>query len=763
VNKSEILEFIKSSPTPVTKRDVARAFHISGSGPRTAVKGILKHLEDEGLIVKIGGSYTVPDGLPAATVIEVSDIDIDGDLFARPVDWNAEFQGEPPRILIVPDKKNLPALKIGDRLLARLRRVEGGEYEARTIRRMDAVQNQVMGLLKIQKNRIILQPADKKEKYEFEIAQQDLNGAQDGDLVVGEIQPSRGRLNKRARIVQILGQRDDPKAISLISMHEVGLRAEFPEKVIKDTDGMVVPPIKGREDLRRIPLVTIDGADARDFDDAVFAEKLDDGGFHLIVAIADVAYYVRTGMALDNEAQRRGNSTYFPDRVVPMLPEALSNDLCSLRPREDRACLAVHMYIDREGKLKSYKFVRGLMRSEARLIYEQVQAAIDGQTDDTTGPLLEPVIKPLYEAYAVLGRARQKRGALELDLPEKQVIIDEKGNMTGVRLRARYDSHKLIEEFMILANVAAASALEARKAHCVYRVHERPSPDKLDSAREFIESFGLSLPKGQVTQPAQINQLLLQAAKSPYSHLISTVILRTQAQAHYTPDNMGHFGLALNRYAHFTSPIRRYADLLVHRSLISAYGLGPGGLDEGEAARLEEICINISATERASMTAERNAVDRFTAAYLSERVGAQFAGRITGVTRFGLFVELDESGADGLVPMRSLPDDFYIHDESAHALVGRRSRRIYQLGAPVTVKLMEADGLTGSTVLNLVGHRDGAQIPGMEYTPSKANRGGYAPRGKPGGKSGGKSGEKPKKTTPKHKKRRKEKGKHSSA
>ena len=525
-------------------------------------------------------------------------------------------------------------------------------------------------------------------------------------MVVGEIQPARGLKRKKARIVEVIGTSDDPKAISLISLYEAGLDEKFPDAVLRSTKGMTVPPIKGREDLRDIPLVTIDGADARDFDDAIFAEKTDEG-YHLIVAIADVAYYVKPGSALDTEAQRRGNSTYFPDRVVPMLPEALSNDLCSLRPDEDRACLAAHLWIDPKGKMIRHKFVRALMRSHARLIYEQVQHAFDEQD-----PKLMPILEPLYAAYEILDQARRARGALDLDLPERKIIIDDNGNMSGITKRERLDSHKLVEEFMILANVAAARALEDKQALCVYRVHDKPGNDKIDSAREFVESFGLSLPKGQVIKPKQLNQILLKARELPYSHLVSEVILRCQSQAVYATENLGHYGLALSKYAHFTSPIRRYSDLLVHRSLINAYGLGPGGLSEEEDARLEEICQHISGTERTSMEAERNAIDRFTAGYLSERIHAEFSGRITGVSRHGLFVLLDESGADGIVPMRTLPDDFYIHDETLHALIGRRHGRVYQMGADVTVRLMEADGLTGSTVLQLIGHNKGATIPG---------------------------------------------------
>ena len=723
------------------------------------MKKILKELYNEGSVTKQGGTYTIPAGLPAVCVVEINGVDTDGDVFAIPVEWDDAVRGKAPRIEIAPDKKGHSTFAEGDRVMVRLKRITPELYEARSIKRMDTPQNQVMGMLRFHKKGAILQPADKKSRDEYEVVQSEMGGADDGDLVVGEIQPSNGR-KKRARVVEVIGKRDDPKAISIISMHEQGLKEKFPARVLKDAENLKVPDLKGREDMRQIPLVTIDGADARDFDDAVFAEKTETG-FHLIVAIADVSHYVQTETPLDDEAQRRGNSTYFPDRVVPMLPEALSNDLCSLRPRENRACLAAHMWIDNEGQLKKYKFVRGLMRSEARLIYEEVQTAFDTQKHDQIS-----VINPLYEAYKVLDKARHKRGALDLDLPERQIIIDDKGNMTGVTKRMRLDSHKLVEEFMILANVAAASALEDKRAPekfpCVYRVHERPSPAKLDSAREFIESFGLSMPKGQVVQPSQINNILQKAATLPYSSLISTVILRTQSQAVYSSNNKGHFGLALERYGHFTSPIRRYADLLVHRSLVAAYGLGKGGIDVGEVARIEEICQHISTTERTSMVAERSAVDRFTAAFLSEHVGAQFEGKITGVTRFGLFVMLDESGADGIVPMRSLPDDYYIHDEAAHALIGRKSRRIFQLGAPVTVKLKEADGLTGSTVLNLVGHEKGAQVPGVEFKPSNAEQEARRNlRNKPS-KPQDFQRKKKKKTTPKHKKKKQNKNKSDS-
>jgi ribonuclease R len=713
-DKNSILNLIAQSPVPLTKRDIVDAFGIRGDD-RREIKDILRELEEDGAVVKTRGSeYTVPKGLPSVTIVEIYEIDIDGDMFARPTEWNEAVQGPAPRVEIIPDEKGHAPLKERDRVLVSTRRYTDALYEGKVIRRLDDPRGQVMGQLVRQKSGYVLEPASKRAKHSFDVAQADLNGATEGDLVVGEIQPSRGLHRKKVRITRIIGRRDDPKAISLIALHEAGLREEFPADVLQECEGMSVPEVGKREDLRGYPLVTIDGADARDFDDAVFAEKEEDGTYHLIVAIADVAYYVRPNSALDREAYRRGNSTYFPDRVVPMLPEALSNDLCSLRPNENRACMAFHMRIDTSGTLVSYKIVRGLMRSIARLTYDQVQAAKDGQPSPATDGLMDKVINPLYEAYAILDKARRIRGALDLDLPERQILIDKDGNMTGVKNRARYDSHKLIEEFMILANVAAAKALESRKAPCVYRVHDRPSAEKLKAAGEFLEAFDLSLPKGNNVRPAQINLLLEKAKSSDYSHLVSEVLLRSQSQAVYDPENIGHFGLALEKYAHFTSPIRRYADLLVHRSLIKAFDLGAGGLSDEEMVTLEERAEHISQTERTSAEAERNSIDRFTAKWMSQRIGDQFAGRINGVTRFGLFVTLDENGADGLIPIRTLPQDYYVHDEQQHALIGKRTGIVYRLGAKLTIKIVEADGFTGSSLFEVVG-REGADLSGVKF------------------------------------------------
>ncbi len=733
LTKQTLLDFIKSQPKPQTKRDLARAFNLRDH-EKIPLKKLLKELVGENLIehlpsktyIALDADSKTQDGAPSVAILRVIEVTLDGDVFCEPAE---DEEGLPPRILLEPGNHEHGAPGEGDRVLANIKYRKDGAVTARIVRKLGAIRDKlVLGRAVKAGAGWILQPVNRREKddYMLSVPSDQQDTLEHGSLVEAMVQESRNLKRPSAKLHAIIGHDDDPKAISLIALHEQGLRVEFPQNVIDETADMVVPPLGNRDDLRSIPLVTIDGEDARDFDDAVFAEK-DGDDWHLIVAIADVSHYVRTGMSLDREAYKRGNSTYFPDRVLPMLPEKLSNDMCSLRPKEDRACLAVHMTIDVQGNLKKYKFVRGLMKSVARLTYDQVQHAIDGKTDATTETLVDAVIKPLYAAYKILDAARERRGALDLDMKERKVVVDAKGNMTGVMLRPRYESHKLIEEFMILANVAAAMALEAKQAPCIYRIHDVPSNEKIDSARAFLEGFGLNLAKGQVVKPALFNNILSKVKGLEHSALVSQIILRSQSQAVYSPDNVGHFGLALQKYAHFTSPIRRYADLVVHRSLIRAYNLGEGGLDDGESRRLHEVAEHISKTERTSMEAERSSVDRFTAAFLSTRKGEVFAGRISGVTRFGLFVTLLETGADGLVPIRSLPNDYYIHSEEQHALIGRRNGILFRLCAPVRVMVVEADRLTGSSVFELVGGEDGAEVPG--YMPKSTHRG-HMPKGR---------------------------------
>jgi ribonuclease R len=759
LTEKTLLAFMQDSG-PVGKNDIAAAFGIKGD-VRIALKDILRDLEQSGQIIKVGGQrYTVPVGLPDVCPLRITTVTLDGELFAEPVEWDTDARGPRPKVMVEADAKDHATLNEGDMILARIRKdspsglargpqdesdtgpsasAEGQGYVAKIIRRIDAETTTIIGEIIKTKSGFGIRTLQKRGADHYDIQADDLNGATPNDLVSATISAARGAVAPVAKVISVIGKSGDPRAMSLVAAHELGLRTEFPAHVIKEAEDLPRPTMgPDRQDLRKIPLVTIDGEDARDFDDAVFAEPDNSGenpgGYHLIVAIADVSHYVRAGTALDTEAYKRGNSTYFPDRVLPMLPEGLSNDLCSLRPKEDRYCLAVHMWIDKNGVMINHKFVRGLMKSMARLTYTQVQAAYNGNTDATTDPLLRPIIFPLYEAYKLLQKARLARGTLELEMPERKILVDDTGAMSGVALRERFDSHKMIEEFMVLANVAAALALQKKKAPCVYRVHDSPSFEKVQNLRTYLSTFGIDVPKGDVTEPDQLAQILRKSKGKPFAQLVSESMLRSQMQAHYSTDNIGHFGLALNHYAHFTSPIRRYADLLVHRSLIRAYGFGDGGLDDETRVKLPAMCEHISITERASMEAERNTVDRFTAHFLADQVGATFDATISSVTRFGLFVRLADSGADGLIPMRMMDGDFFVHDERLHALVGRRTGAVYRLGAPIRVELIEAAPLAGALMFRVAGETLGADIPGYElnidpdtYRPPMNDRDG--PRG----------------------------------
>jgi ribonuclease R len=622
-------------------------------------------------------------------------------------------------------------------VLVRLTRTDADEYEARPIRKLESRAARVVGLItRASDGTLRITPADKRIRTEFAIDSRSIQGVKSGEIVVAEVEPGRPMGTPRARVVERLGRTGEARSVSLISIAAHGIPSEFPAAALAQAAAAGPATLGSRTDLRNIPLVTIDGEDARDFDDAVHAQPDPDpgnpGGWKLLVAIADVAHYVREGDALDKSARERGNSVYFPDRVVPMLPEELSNGWCSLRPDEDRPVMAVEIVIDADGRKKRHHFLRGLMRSAARLTYERAQAAMDGRTDAVTALLLEPVIKPLYGAFRALLKARQSRGTLELDLPERKVIIDNTGEVLKIEARERLDSHRLIEEFMIAANVAAAEALEKRRWPCMYRVHDQPDPSRIEALRDFLEGLDLRLPRGQVIRPKHFTQLLEKAKRTPYADMINSLVLRAQSQAVYSPENLGHFGLALQRYAHFTSPIRRYSDLLVHRALIAAYNFGDDGLDR-EVKGFKELGDHISATERRAAAAEREAVDRYTAAFLSKRIGEIFSGRISGVIRAGLFVALDETGADGIIPVSSLPNDFYDHDETRHALVGRRWGQVYRLGDRVQVRLVAAQPLTGGITFELIeGGGQDQPAPSPRGRPSLRKR----PKDRPGRAAG---------------------------
>lgn len=704
--KADVLAYIQKSTSRVTKRDLARAFNIRGTD-RPLFKSVLKELEQDGVIDRGGKRRFAETGrLPDVAILDAIKISEDGELLALPVNW--ETKNAPPTIFILPSKDVRESIGVGERILAKLKLTEDGVYEARPIRKLTGGPRQVLGITeKTDHGGLLVRPVNRKERNLINVDRKHTLDAGHGELVLVNLDSGGRRGFAKGRVVERIHQSGIENTLSLIAIHSHGIPHDWTAAALEEANACSAADLGNRTDLRDIPLVTIDGEDARDFDDAVWAEPDHDennqGGWHLIVAIADVAWYVKPDSALDRAAFERGNSTYFPDRVVPMIPEALSNGWCSLRPDEDHPCLAVHMWIDSQGKLIRHKFIRGLMRSKARLTYEQVQAATDGQTNSVTEPLLDSVIKPLYGAYSTLDRARRNRGALALDLPERKILVDEHGQMTGVLPRPRLASHQLIEEFMVLANVAAAQTLQRASAPGLYRVHESPDPERVTNLRTALQSMDLKLSPAGSIRAKDFNAVLSAVKNDPAESLINTMILRTQSQARYEPENLGHFGLALSQYTHFTSPIRRYSDLIVHRSLIRVAGLGVGALKESDS-NLQDVAEHISMTERRSSGAERETVDRFTAAFLTDRVGATFTGRVNGVSRFGLFITLDETGADGILPLKRLPSDYYEVFEDIHMLAGRNSGMAFSVGDLITVTLSEADAMTGSLAFNYVDH-----------------------------------------------------------
>ncbi|MBR9971932.1 ribonuclease R [Magnetospirillum sulfuroxidans] len=724
-SKQQVLDFIRSQPGHVGKRELARAFNLHGAD-KIMLKAILKELESEGNVQRGAKKrFAQPGALPDVSVVEITGADTDGELLARLVAWDQD--GRPPRVYMAPWRKGELTVGVGDKVLAKLRRIRNDAYEAKPIRIVGDARARVLGVLEIMPDGSgRIHPTSRKERSDYIVPKGETAEALSGELVLGDLLPGRLYGLRQVTIKERLGRMGAPKSVSLVAIHANDIPFEFPADALTQAKQAGAAALDHRVDLRDVPLVTIDGEDARDFDDAVWAEPDNDpnnaGGWHCMVAIADVSWYVRPGDALDKEAFKRGNSVYFPDRVVPMLPEELSNGWCSLRPNEDRGCLVARFWLDKDGNKLRHKFLRAMMRSAARLTYAQVQKARDGQPEALTAPLTETVIAPLYQAWTALQDARKRRGVLELDLPERKVDIAEDGRVLGIKVRERFDSHRLIEDFMIQANVCAAEELEHLHKPCMYRIHDQPSLEKLDGLREFLRSLDLSLPKGQALRPAQLNQILEKVKGSAHEVLVNEVMLRSQAQAVYSPENIGHFGLGLARYAHFTSPIRRYADLLVHRALVSGLKLGDGGLPPDCLPQFPEWGEHISITERRAAVAEREAVDRYVTAFLADRVGASFAAKVSGVTRFGLFVTLSDTGADGIIPIGTLPEDYYVHDEVHHCLVGKRTRKTFQLGQMLQVVLHEANALTGSMVFQLEGSAPRTGAPPRRPPPRHKGR-----------------------------------------
>lgn len=729
-SREAVLAFIADNPGSAGKREIVRAFGLSG-GDKIELKAMLKDLAEEGLIEKRGRRMMRAGDLPRVGVLDITERDSGGGLIGRPVAWDEIADGVAPRVAIRPPGGRKPVVAgLGDRVLARLDRVEDADtpYCARVMKVIDKRKDSVLGILRVDGRSVRLEPVQKRRE-EVALTLQDIGEARNGDLV--EVQVSRvGRHGpKRGRVVAVIGSMASEQAVSMIAIHALGIPHVFPEVVLAEAGGArpIEPSQAGasHEDWRALPLVTIDPADAKDHDDAIHAAPDPDlpGGHVVTVAIADVAWYVRPGTAMDREALKRGNSVYFPDRVVPMLPERISNDLCSLRQGEDRPALAVRMWFDADGRKRRHAFHRVVMRSHARLAYPQAQAAIDGRPDATTAPILGDVLEPLWAAWRCLHRGRQAREPLELDLPERKIMLKADGTVERVVIPERLDAHRLVEEFMIQANVSAAETLEKRRQRLLYRIHDAPSLAKLESLREFLRTMNLSLARAGNLRAAHFNRVLESVATSDREELVSQVVLRSQSQAEYSPDNIGHFGLNLMRYAHFTSPIRRYADLIVHRALIAALKLGQGGITGAEEERLDIIGADISLAERRAMQAERDTIDRLIAIHLAERVGDRFDGRITGVTKAGLFVTLAQTGADGFIPISMIGDDYFRFDEASYALIGSASGEVYQMGQAVEVRLAEVQPMAGALRFDMLsrGTRGGPRsAAGIRRRPDRA-------------------------------------------
>ena len=730
-DKDTLLAFLREGGE-AEKSDIARAFGLKGA-ERRMLREMLRELEAEGKLGKRGRKGFAEAGtLPPVGVADVVARTDDGELLVQLVKGEADA---PQAVLVADKERRVSAPAMGDRLLVKFSRTGEG-WEARLVKKLDAGGSKILGVVRKGHRDVRIEPVDKKDKEFLIVPAGQVDGLKDGDLVLAASERGDSRYGpKRGKILEKIGREDDPRAASIIAIHQHNIPIGFSEAVIAEAGDQAVPTLKGREDLRHIPFVTIDPQDARDHDDAVFAERDTDeknpDGWVVWVAIADVAAYVRPNTALDREARAKGNSTYFPDRVEPMLPEVLSNGLCSLKEGENRATMAARMVFDKSGTKIGHKFTRGLMRSHAKLSYEQAQAAIDGQPDDTTGPIMDTILYPLWNAYACMLKGRERRAPLAIESLERRVQMSPEGGIQAILPRQSLQAHRLIEEMMVQANVCAAESLEKARTPLIYRVHETPSQEKIFNLSDFLHTIGKSWAKGEAPTTKRFNKLLAEIKDSEHAEVVNEVVLRTQMQAFYSPENLGHFGLNLDRYAHFTSPIRRYADLIVHRGLIRALNLGDDGLTDREMAELSGIAEHITETERRSMAAERAAMDRYIAAFLEDRVGATFTGRITGVTRFGLFIRLDETGADGLVPVSSLGDEYFVHDDRSHALVGERSGKRYPLGLNVEVLLAEATPVTGGLVFQMLSDpapRDpNAAMPrlGMRGRGPKGGKGGF--------------------------------------
>ncbi len=677
--------------SPVTETAIAEGLDLEDEDSREALHRRLRAMERDGQLIRTRRNlYGLPERMDL--VRGVVSAHADGFGFLIPDTSQQEDLFLSPR--------EMRQVLHGDRVVARIAGYDRrGRPEGAIVRIVERGQHRMVGQLDEEDGIFFLVPDEWRIHQNVLIAPGEEGGARKGEFVTVEIlrQPDKKR-QPTGRVIEIIGSQLTTEVEMGIVLRKHGIPHEWPREVLAAADGMprsVAPDALGnREDLRALPLVTIDGADAKDFDDAVFAERVGDG-FRLIVAIADVSHYVEPNTALDKEAYRRGNSTYFPSGVVPMLPKALSNGICSLNPGVDRLTLACEMHIDRHGQVDQYRFFEGVMHSHARLTYAEVAAMMEDEDPDTRAQYegLLPRLGTLYELYHVLHRARLERGAIEFEGLETEVLFGENNQIEMIVPYQRRDAHRLIEECMLAANQSAARLFVANEEPVLFRVHEPPPEDKLENLRGFLQTLGLAQDLADPPTPESFSRVLQKARERRDTHLIETVMLRSMQQAHYWPEPLGHFGLSYDYYTHFTSPIRRYPDLVVHRRIkdVLAGRRVKAAKKEAFKSNLAEIGQHTSTTERRSEYAEREMVDWLKCQYMQGRVGEEFEGVIAGVTGFGIFVELAEAYVEGLVHITNLGDDYYHFDPVHHLLRGERTGRVFQLGNAVRVRVTQVD------------------------------------------------------------------------
>lgn len=691
-SREYILDYLRSQKSPITRDSIAAALNIQEEEQLEALRRRLRAMERDGeLVFTRGQSYGLPEkmDLIPGTVLGHRE----GFGFFKPDEGGDD--------LFISNRDMLMYFH-GDKVLAQKAGTDRrGRREARLVRLIQPRSAAIVGRYHVDSGMAFVIADDKRITQEILVANEDRNGARQGDVVVVELTRRPGRFVKAAgKVTEVLGKQMAPGMEIEIALRNYDLPHTWSpviEKKLRRIPDEVTDADKvGRVDLRHLPLVTIDGEDARDFDDAVYAEKKAGGGWRLWVAIADVSYYVRTDSALDTEARARGNSVYFPSQVIPMLPEKISNGLCSLNPHVDRLCMVAEMTVSAKGKLSGYKFYPAVMYSHARFTYTQVAEMLEGGPIAPEHEALFPHLQCLQSLYLALDEQRAERGAIAFETMETQFIFNEQRKIDKIVPRGRNQAHKIIEECMILANVSAAKFVKKHKGDVLYRVHEAPSEQKLANFKEFLAERGLTMPGGLEPTPSDYQNVMLQIADRPDAELIQVMLLRSMRQAIYTPDNEGHFGLALEEYAHFTSPIRRYPDLVLHR--VIRYLLAK---ERGEATEkwtqdggyhyqldeLDQLGEECSTTERRADEATRDVSDWLKCEFMQDHVGDTFEAVIASVTSFGLFVRLNELFIDGLVHISSLGSDYYQFDPMRQRLIGEHTGQVYQVGDPVTVKV----------------------------------------------------------------------------